>query len=102
MAGEDDSKTDHIDRQIQRAGLPIGGSTPFIPRLGRNRRGEQIIEKATIQGGPWKGKKGYVDSQGRIWIRDRAHGSYPDHWDVQENGGTAGRFRVGDDGEPIP
>ena len=91
-----------IDKQIEKAGLPTGGSMPFIPKLDKNKKGKQIIKKGTIQGGPWKGKKGYVDSQGKIWIRDRAHGKYPDHWDVQENGGKKGRTRVGDDGEPIP
>jgi hypothetical protein len=91
-----------IKKQIEKAGLPTGGSMPFIPKLGKNRKGEPIIKKATIQHGPRKGKKGYVDSEGKIWIRDRAHGDYPDHWDVQENGGKEGRTRVGDDGEPIP
>lgn len=91
-----------IDKQIKKAGLPTDGSTPFIPKIVKNKKGKQIIKKATVQGGPWKGKKGYVDSKGQIWIRDRAHGKYPDHWDVQENGGKKGRTRVGDDGEPIP
>ncbi|MFL5245370.1 MAG: hypothetical protein ACJ8FY_25015 [Gemmataceae bacterium] len=74
---------------------------PFIPKLDKNKKGEPIIVKKTIQHGPKKGKKGYVDSSGKIWIRDRAHGDYPDHWDVQENGGKMGRTRVGDDGEPL-
>jgi len=75
---------------------------PFIPKLEKNKRGKLIIKKVTIQHGPKKGKKGYVDSTGKIWIRDRAHVNYPDHWDVQENGGKEGRTRIGDDGEPIP
>jgi hypothetical protein len=91
-----------VEEQIKKAGLPTGGSMPFIPKLDKNKKGKQIIKKATIQHGPRKGKKGYVDSEGKIWIRDRAHGKYPDHWDVQENGGKIGRTRVGDDGEPIP
>lgn len=93
---------DDIDKQILKAGLPTRGSMPFIPKLDKNKQGKQIIKKGTIQGGPRKGKKGYVDIKGKIWIRDRAHGRYPDHWDVQENGGAKGRTRVGDDGEPIP
>jgi len=91
-----------IDKKIKKLGLPTGGSVPFIPKLEKNRKGKQIIVKKAIQGGPKKGKKGYVDLKGKIWIRDRAHGKYPDHWDVQENGGITGRTRVGDDGEVIP
>jgi len=96
---KDDSA--QIEKQIKKAGLPTGGSVPFIPQLDKNKKGKQIIKKAIIQGGPKKGKKGYVDTNGKIWIRDRAHGKYPDHWDVQENGGKKGRTRVGDDGEII-
>jgi hypothetical protein len=76
-----------IDKQIEKAGLPTGGTIPFIPKLDKNKKGEPVIKKVMIQHGPKKGKKGYVDSNGKIWIRDRAHGRYPDHWDVQENGG---------------
>lgn len=96
---EDDS--DRIERQIEKAGLPKGGSVPFVPKLDANRKGEKIIRKEAIVQGPRKGKRGYVDSKGRIWIRDRAHGDYPDHWDVQEDGGEE-YFRVGDDGEMLP
>jgi hypothetical protein len=78
---------DKIDRQIQKAGLPTEGQVPFLPQLDRNRQGEDIIRKATVQHGPKKGKKGYVDTQGRIWIKDRAHAGDPDHWDVQEDEG---------------
>ncbi len=99
-----DAKDDgsQIDKQIKKVGLPSRGSVPFIPQLDKNKKGKLIIRKGTIQGGPKKGKKGYVDSEGKIWIRDRAHGRYPDHWEVQENGGKKGRTRVGDDGEVIP
>jgi hypothetical protein len=90
-----------IEKQIEKAGLPTGGTIPFIPKLDKNKKGEPIIKKIMIQHGPKKGKKGYVDSKGKIWIRDRAHGRYPDHWDVQENGGEKGRTRVGNDGEQI-
>ncbi len=94
--------SDHVKNQITNARLPTGGTIPFIPELVKNKKGEDIVKKVTIEGGPKKGKKGYVDDQGRIWIRDRAHGDVPDHWDLQENGGKAGHTRVGDDGEPIP
>jgi hypothetical protein len=87
------TRPDKIDRQIQQAGLPTAGQVPFIPRLDQNRKGEPIIRKATIQQGPKQGKKGFVDTQGRIWIKDRAHAGDPDHWDVQEDGGRT-YFRV--------
>lgn len=86
-----------IDRQIRKAGLPTGGAHPFRPRLGTNARGDPILEKETVSVGPKQGKRGYVDDQGRIWIRDRAHASVPDHWDVQIDGGQE-YFRVDDDG----
>lgn len=90
-----------IDKQIDKAGLPRGGSVPFIPKLDKNRRGEPIIKKATVQHGPKRGKKGFVDTQGRIWIKDRAHAGDPDHWDVQEDGGKK-YFRIDQNGDPLP
>src|SRR5205823_7812029 len=62
---------DKIKKQIEKAGLPTGGAMPFHPKLDKNQKGEPIIRKDTIQHGPRKGKKGYVDSKGKIWIRDR-------------------------------
>jgi hypothetical protein len=93
---------DEIEKKMKKAGLPTGGSMPFKPQIDKNKKGEPIIRKREITHGPMKGKKGYVDTDGKIWIRDRAHGKYPDHWDVQENGGKKGRTRIGQDGEPIP
>jgi hypothetical protein len=91
-----------IDQQINKAGLPTGGAMPFDPQLDTNKSGEPIIKKAAVQHGPNKGKYGYVDTKGRIWIKDRAHGTYPDHWDVQENGGKKGRIRVDPGGNILP
>jgi hypothetical protein len=54
-----------------------------------------------VRHGPKKGKKGYVDREGRIWIKDRARDKYPDHWDVQENGGKKGRTRVDPNGNVL-
>ncbi|HEY7424948.1 MAG TPA: hypothetical protein VH682_12025 [Gemmataceae bacterium] len=90
-----------IEKQIDKAGLPRGGSVPFVPQLDRNNRGKEIIRKGTVRHGPKKGKKGYVDTKGRIWIKDRAHAGDPDHWDVQEDGGQT-YFRVDLQGNPLP
>ncbi|MBI1903747.1 MAG: hypothetical protein HYS13_21805 [Planctomycetia bacterium] len=76
-----------IERQIEKAGLPRTGAVPFVPKIRNNRRGEREIEKAEVEHGPKQGKKGYVDVQGNIWIKDRAHAGLPDHWDVQIDGG---------------
>ena len=62
---------DKLARPIQRAGLPTGGPVPFVPKLDQSRKGEEIVRKATVQHGPKKGKKGFVDTIGRIWITDR-------------------------------
>jgi hypothetical protein len=76
-----------IVEQIRKAGLPTTGQHPFQPRLVRNRRGQAEIQKTVVKKGPKKGKRGYVDDQDRIWIKDRAHSGLPDHWDVQLNDG---------------
>jgi hypothetical protein len=86
---------------MRKAGLPAGGSVPFIPKIGQNRRSQPIIDKGTVQHGPKKGKKGYVDTQGRIWIKDRAHADVPDHWDVQTDEGKEYQ-KVDLNGEPLP
>jgi hypothetical protein len=95
-------KSSKIDQQIEKAGLPTGGAFPFDPQLDKDRKGRPTIKKAPATHGPRKGKKGYVDKQGRIWIKDRAHGKYPDHWDVQENGGNMGHTRVDPNGNVLP
>jgi hypothetical protein len=89
-----------IDHQIKRARLPTGGAVSFHPQLDKNKKGDPIIRRGTIQHGPKKGKKGYVDVKGRIWTKCLAHGAYPDHWDVQLDGG-ADYFRVDLDGNPL-
>lgn len=91
-----------IDKQLKKAGLPTSGSMPFHPQLAKNKRGEPIIKRVPVQHGPAKGKYGYLDTKGRIWIKDRAHGTYPDHWDVQENGGRRGYTRVDPQGNVLP
>lgn len=90
-----------VQEQMAKAGLPTGGTVPFVPKLTTNRRGDQIIEKATVQHGPKKGKKGYLDTSGRIWIKDRAHAGDPDHWDVQIDGGQS-YIRVDLHGNRLP
>jgi hypothetical protein len=67
--------------------LPTGGEHPFIPKVRTNRRGQPDLVTAPVKHGPKKGQKGFLDSEGRIWIRDPAHAGYPDHWDVQEDEG---------------
>jgi hypothetical protein len=76
-----------IIKQMEKAGLPSGGQCPFRPQLTTNKKGEPVIEKRPVAKGPKKGKIGYVDDQGRIWVKDRAHANLPDHWDVQINDG---------------
>jgi len=90
-----------VINQIHKAGLPTAGQHPFKPRLVVNRKGEQIIDKQVIQKGPKKSKVGYVDDQGRIWIKEYAHAHLPDHWDVQIDGGDD-YIRVDRDGNEIP
>ena len=90
-----------IEKQIDKAGLPRGGAVPFDPQLDQNRKGQEVIRKGAVRYGPKKGKKGYVDTKDRIWIKDRAHAGDPDHWDVQEDGGRT-YFRVDLHGNPLP
>jgi hypothetical protein len=90
-----------IEQQIEKAGLPRTGEVPFEPKLEKNKKGKLIIKKDVVTHGRRKGKKGYVDTKGRIWIKDRAHAGDPDHWDVQEDGGKK-YFRVDLQGELLP
>ena len=78
---------DKVLLQLERVGLPTGGECPFVPELVKNRKGEWMVQKQAVLYGPKKGKRGYVDTAGRIWVRDRAHSGLPDHWDVEEDGG---------------
>jgi hypothetical protein len=96
-----DSLSPKVERQIGKAGLPTGGPVPFVPQLDKNKKGDPIIRRGTILYGPKQGKKGYVDTQGRIWVKCLAHGSYPDHWDVQVDQGKD-YFRVDMDGNVLP
>ena len=95
-----DDLPDKVRRQIDKRSLPLEGETPFNPRLKKNRKGQTEIEKAEIQHGPKKGKRGFVDQEGRIWIHDDAHAGYPSHWDVQIDAGRS-HFNVGYDGNPL-
>jgi hypothetical protein len=88
-----------IDR-IKKVGLPTEELFPFIPKIRTNRRGKPDLVTAFPKKGPKKDEKGFVDSEGNIWIRDPAHGCYPDHWDVQKDDGNDYE-RVGDDGNPV-
>ena len=98
MAEESSRK---VAKQIDKAGLPRGGNCPFVPKLDKDMRGRDTIRKDTVQHGPKKGKKGYVDTSGRIWVKDYAHAGLPDHWDVQVAGGME-YLRVDANGNLIP
>jgi hypothetical protein len=63
-------------------------------------KGRIIIDKQAPTIGPKIGKKGFVDEQGRIWIRDAAHAGIPIHWDVQIDDG-ADYLRVDRSGEEV-
>ncbi len=89
-----------VVKQIAKAGLPTGGTNPFEPRLATNAKGELTIEKQAPSKGPKSGKKGYVDQEGRIWIKDAAHAGLPVHWDVQIEDGDD-YIRVDFDGEEL-
>ena len=96
-----DDLPEKVIEQMKNAGLPTGGTNPFKPKLKTNKQGDQIIDKRAVAKGPKKGKYGYVDEQGRIWIKDYAHAGLPDHWDVQTNDGDD-YIRVDFDGIEIP
>jgi len=93
--------SDKVQKQVKKLQLPTGGKVAFVAKLIKNRRGQLEIERAAVLHGPRKGKIGYVDVQGRIWLKDYAHAGYPDHWDVQLDAGKD-YMRVGFDGEPLP
>ena len=82
-----------VVEQMKNAGLPTGGTHPFKPKLTTNKRGDPIIDKKAVTKGSKRRKPGFVDDQGRVWIRDHAHGGLPEHWDVQIDDGE-NYFRV--------
>ncbi|HZT81553.1 MAG TPA: hypothetical protein VFA26_15110 [Gemmataceae bacterium] len=90
-----------IIEQMRKAGLPSGGQHPFSPELTRNRQGDPVIEKRAVTKGPKRGKRGYVDVHGRIWVKDRGHAGLPDHWDVQIDDGDE-YIRVDEHGNELP
>jgi hypothetical protein len=96
-----DSLPQKIIDQMRKACLPTSGQHPFRPKLVTNRSGDQIIEKRSVANGPKKGKRGYVDELGRIWIKDRSHAMLPDHWDVWMDDGHD-YLRIDLDGNLIP
>ena len=61
-----------------------------------------IVERAEAHSAPSAaaGRMGWVDLDGRIWLRDRAHAGLPDHWDVQEDNGAT-YFRVDNNGNML-
>lgn len=83
--------------QLISADLPLTGTFAFRPKLEVNRRGVAIIAKAEVARGPKAGKRGWLDADGRIWVKDYAHATLPDHWDVQLPDGEY--VRVGFNGE---
>jgi hypothetical protein len=91
---------DKIESQITKAGLPQGGQFPYLPRLMKNARGDLEIAKAMPRHGPKRTKKGYVDDQGRIWIKEHAHAGQPVHWDVQIDDGLR-YIKVDIQGNPL-
>ena len=90
---------DKVRKQIDKAELPLGGETPFRPKL-VTKRGKTQISTAKVQHGPRKGETGRVDTEGRIWLRDKPHAGYDAHWDVQIDGGSS-HINVGYDGNPL-
>jgi hypothetical protein len=68
--------------------------------LTADRKGEIIIDKQAPTKGPKAGKKGYVDEEGRIWIKDYAHSGLPTHWDVQIDDG-ADYIRIDRNGDEV-
>ncbi len=89
-----------IQKQITKKRLPQSGETPFAPRFTTNRKGQKIVQTAEVEHGPQAGRKGVVDTEGRIWLKDEAHAGYPEHWDVQIDSGKD-YFRVGIDGNAV-
>ena len=93
--------SEKIRAQLEKAGLPRTGQVPFNPLLATNRRGEPVVVRRFPAEGPIRDQKGWVDQDGLIWVRDRAHADVPDHWDVQIGGGLD-YFRVDDAGNRLP
>lgn len=72
-------------RPLRRADLPVRFEES------KNWRGQRVI----VEYGPYKGRQGYPDARGNIWVPTRpaeSHGG--PHFDVQLAGGRAGHINV--------
>ncbi len=90
----------NVRRQIEKLGLPTEGQHPFVPELKYSRQGKVHLKSRVISHGQKAEKQGYVDCDGRIWIKDHAHAGLPDHWDVQIDDGKE-YFRVDMNGNEL-
>ena len=97
----DEDLPDKVKKQIAKQKLPRNGDEPFKPRLRSNRREQQVLERKKVLLGPKKGEVGFVDIQGRVWVKDAAHANLPEHWDVQIDDGK-GYLRIDLDGKRLP
>ena len=80
----------------------IVGTSAIAREITERKRHEAILRESEerFRLAAQAGRMGWVDLDGRIWLRDRAHAGLPDHWDVQEDDGRT-YFRVGDDGNML-
>lgn len=72
-------------RPLRKADLPAMFTPP------PNWNGEMVV----VQNGPYKGRRGYPDARGNIWVPTRpaeSHGG--PHFDVQLNGGRGGHLNI--------
>lgn len=107
-AGEDSihlgkKEDDEADKQkLREKALGFGLPASFKPKFEKNKGGKWILMKkpAPAAKGNAKDREGWVDEEGRIWIRNYAHAGYPDHWDVQMDGGAT-YMNVKVDGSPM-
>ncbi len=86
-----------VNNIIEGKGLPTSGKNKFDPKIVSNRKGQQVIATKEVDCGPKGIKKGFVDKEGNVWVKDTAHGNVPEHWDVQMPDGSYDR--VGLDGK---
>jgi len=100
MRGAPNSTSTKISNQIQKKGLPTSGQTPYKAKYRVNKAGNLELQRGAPKYGPKVNEVGFVDENGRIWIKEGAHAGYPEHWDVQVDEGR-NYFRVGLDGNPV-
>lgn len=99
---EFDELPETVQQQMLRYELPVIGNVAFQPALvgSKNIDGGMAIQTTAIESGPHEGRIGFVDIDGRVWVRVRSQSTDFKFWHVQTNDPNQS-FRIDNNGNKI-